>query len=391
MTVSRTDSLVIYNGNGVATVLPFLFRIMLDTDLVVTLTSAAGVIATLVLNTNFTVQGAGGANGGTVTMIVAPATGETVIIRRELPLTQEANYEEGGGFTANGHEAALDRLVMIAQQQAANLERIPKFPYGSAANITLPVPEAGKVLIGNAAEDGYDNAALVAPAMAATGMDVAGIVKNTPAGVLVGGQVIAVTDLPGAQDAAKIGDGTVSTVEFQYLNGVTSEIQEQIDAIIAALDDGQVVLKKSTTMFSGVATGTTEWVFDNTKPQNTEGDQYMAVTFTPKDTPTIATDKLLIEVTMNYTVSAPRNVGIGLFRDSVADALGAAAQATVAADIGTCCSFKCEMVPGSITPIVFKVRAGLVLGGTLTFNGSGGAVWFGGVSASSITISQIAA
>jgi len=37
-------------------------------------------------------------------------------------------------------------------------------------------------------------------------------------------------------DAAKIADGTVSNAEFQYLNGVTSAIQTQVDAKLAKFD-----------------------------------------------------------------------------------------------------------------------------------------------------------
>lgn len=40
---------------------------------------------------------------------------------------------------------------------------------------------------------------------------------------------IAAGDLPTGIDAAKIADGSVSNAEFQYLNGVTSAIQSQID------------------------------------------------------------------------------------------------------------------------------------------------------------------
>lgn len=45
---------------------------------------------------------------------------------------------------------------------------------------------------------------------------------------------IAASDLPTGIDAAKIADGSVSNTEFQYLNGVTSAIQTQIDSKISA-------------------------------------------------------------------------------------------------------------------------------------------------------------
>lgn len=41
---------------------------------------------------------------------------------------------------------------------------------------------------------------------------------------------ITAASLPSAIDAAKIADGSVSNIEFQYVNGVTSAIQTQLDS-----------------------------------------------------------------------------------------------------------------------------------------------------------------
>ena len=71
-----------------------------------------------------------------------------------------------------------------------------------------------------------------------------------------------------AIDATKIHDGSISNTEFGYLNGVTSGIQGQIDAIesatISTLDDDNFTLqdngdttKKAQFQCSGISTGTT--------------------------------------------------------------------------------------------------------------------------------------
>lgn len=58
---------------------------------------------------------------------------------------------------------------------------------------------------------------------------------GTPDYITIAGQVITVglvdlsTDITGQLDAAEIADGSVSNTEFQYLNGVTSAIQTQLD------------------------------------------------------------------------------------------------------------------------------------------------------------------
>jgi len=46
-------------------------------------------------------------------------------------------------------------------------------------------------------------------------------------GLVTAGDDLAATDLPSGIDAAKIADGTISNTEFQYLNGVTDNIQTQ--------------------------------------------------------------------------------------------------------------------------------------------------------------------
>jgi len=71
-----------------------------------------------------------------------------------------------------------------------------------------------------------------------------------------------------AIDASKIHNGTISNTEFSYLNGVTSAIQTQIDAIesatISTLDDDNFTLqdngdttKKAQFQCSGISTSTT--------------------------------------------------------------------------------------------------------------------------------------
>ena len=62
-----------------------------------------------------------------------------------------------------------------------------------------------------------------------------------------------------ALDASKIANGSVSSTEFQYLNGVTSSIQDQIDAITTA-DITRVVASVSTNTNAG-AGATTDYIY----------------------------------------------------------------------------------------------------------------------------------
>jgi hypothetical protein len=57
-------------------------------------------------------------------------------------------------------------------------------------------------------------------------------------GLVTSGDSLEETDLPTGINANKIGTGVVSTTEFEYLNGVTSAIQTQIDSKQATLVSG---------------------------------------------------------------------------------------------------------------------------------------------------------
>ena len=57
--------------------------------------------------------------------------------------------------------------------------------------------------------------------------------KQTSVGGTITVAAILAADLPTAIDAAKIADGTVSNAEFQYLNSVTSNVQNQLNDRLA--------------------------------------------------------------------------------------------------------------------------------------------------------------
>ena len=149
MTVSSTTTKVSYSGNGSTTVFAYTFKIFADADLtVIVRTDATGAESTKTLTTDYTVSGAGDAGGGNVTMVVAPASGETLLIKRSLDLTQSTDYVPNDPFPAATHEDALDRLTFIAQQQSEELGRAIVFPETDTASTTIPdsVTRANKFL-----------------------------------------------------------------------------------------------------------------------------------------------------------------------------------------------------------------------------------------------------
>ena len=142
MTVTNTDSFISHLGNGITTVFPFSFRTIVNSDVVVKLVQGL-VTTTLSLTTHYTLQGVGGV-GGSVTMLVPPAAGEYLLIDRILPITQEADYLEGGAFTAESHETALDRQTMISQQLDAKFRRLPLIPEAAMLpDAVFPINQSG--------------------------------------------------------------------------------------------------------------------------------------------------------------------------------------------------------------------------------------------------------
>ena len=142
MTVSTATSFNSYAGNGSTTSFAYAFKIFQDSNLVVTLVNdTTGVETTQTLTTDYTVTGAGSDSGGNVVFGTAPASGNTVVIRRVLPVTQETNYVPNDPFPAEAHEDALDKLTMLVQQEVASSELAVQFPegdVGSGINNILP-------------------------------------------------------------------------------------------------------------------------------------------------------------------------------------------------------------------------------------------------------------
>lgn len=116
MTVSTEVDHNEYTGNGVTTSFPYTFRIFEKSDLVVQVVDLDENITVLILDTDYTVTGAGGYSGGNVVLPSALANGYRISISRELPVTQETDLRNQGKFFAETHEDAFDKLTMLIQQ-----------------------------------------------------------------------------------------------------------------------------------------------------------------------------------------------------------------------------------------------------------------------------------
>lgn len=116
MTVSTEVDHNDYTGNGVTTSFPYTFRIFKKSDLVVQVADLNENITDLVLDTDYTVTGAGGYTGGNVVLSSPLTNGYQISISRELPVTQDTDLRNQGKFFAEVHEDAFDKLTMLIQQ-----------------------------------------------------------------------------------------------------------------------------------------------------------------------------------------------------------------------------------------------------------------------------------
>ena len=149
-TVTDTTARIQYNGNGANDTFAYPFYILEEDDLLVIVTDANGVETTQVLDTDYTVTGEGEETGGNVVFETdsIPASTETVTILRNVDITQETDYVANDPFSAESHEAALDKLTMIAQQHEETLDRAMKLPESVASGVIaeLPPPAANQFL-----------------------------------------------------------------------------------------------------------------------------------------------------------------------------------------------------------------------------------------------------
>lgn len=126
MTVSSSTSKVQYNGDGSTTVFAYTFKVFDQDDLTVIIRSSLGTETTKTITTDYTVSGVGEAGGGNVTMLTAPASGETITILREQPLAQGLDLVPNDPFPAQSLEDALDKLTFMVQTHSEELDRAIK-------------------------------------------------------------------------------------------------------------------------------------------------------------------------------------------------------------------------------------------------------------------------
>lgn len=156
MTVPSSTSSVSYTADGISALYSVPFRFLQNSHILVTTRQGTG--AEVIEVGTYTVAGAGSPSGGTVTFSPVKAAGTTIVISRNVPLTQEADYVDNDPFPAESHEDALDKLTMISQQLKEQGDRSLRLPITAVGVSTqLPAPLASNLIGWNSTANGLRN------------------------------------------------------------------------------------------------------------------------------------------------------------------------------------------------------------------------------------------
>lgn len=139
MTVASDVQDVTYNADGSTVAFPLPFYFLRDADVRADRIDATGASVGLVLGTDFSLSGAGDPAGGELVTFATIATGNTLHIYRDVPATQETQYQQNDPFPAKTTEKALDKLTMLIQRNGALVGTGIRYPFGERQlNAVLP-------------------------------------------------------------------------------------------------------------------------------------------------------------------------------------------------------------------------------------------------------------
>lgn len=154
----------------------------------------------------------------------------------------------------------------------------------------------------------------------------------------------------------------------------------------AALAAGANVQSQST-ITGAMSTGTAIIPRDDTIPQVGEGTEFLSRSITPLS----ATNILQVDVVLHASCSVTSDIVAALFRDGGANAL-AVGSVYATTSLGVMqIVLRHRVVASSTAATTFTVRAGPITAGTVTVNGASGGRYYGGVFASSISITEVKA
>lgn len=207
----------------------------------------------------------------------------------------------------------------------------------------------------------------------------------TLSGLTTGENYLSAATAGALTDTAPSGDGEV--VKSILWAASATEGYVSINPDIAESSGSGILQVVNSTPYTTYSSHSSKIPFDDTIPQNTEGDQIFSEAFTPKS----ATSKLILELSIPiFEVSSASAVLVAaFFKDSVTDAVFTGVQTP--RQNGYYCSahFRAVLDSGSTDEATYKVRIGRSVTGTLYLNGNSSGRRFGGSSKIEFSITEV--
>lgn len=246
MTVSASSRKVKYNGSGSTGPFSFSPKLFSVDDVLVTHIASDGTETVLVKTTDYTIALVNNGTGGaTITLVVALAVGEKLLIEGLTPLTQAVPFRDQGPYDPTKHENAYDKQMMAMQELDARVDlslRIPAIDLVEEPTLNLILPKAAtranKFLSFDA-----DGAVAVTSTVALTAIETV-----TASRALV------------SNASGYISASSVTATELGYVSGVTSAIQTQLNAkqpldatltALAAFNTNGILVQTAADTFAG--------------------------------------------------------------------------------------------------------------------------------------------
>jgi len=236
-----------YTADGILTSYEFPFAIFDTDDLNVYLNDQ------LQSPQSYTVTGIRNSAGGIVTFLTAPTIDTLVTIVRNLPIERTTDFQEGGALRANVLNDELDYQIACQQQLADNLNRsmvLPPYAIDTNVDLTLPIPEAGKAIVWNAAGTNLENSTVSINAL-----------ESTLKGYKTAAQTAATTATNKASVATTQADIATTKADeviltANRLNGIQTNCLLEIPKdLIFELNDGTLTLKAGSKVYVPNGTG----------------------------------------------------------------------------------------------------------------------------------------
>jgi len=127
-----------YTGNGSTTSFPYGFAIFDESDMEV-------YVGDTLIETGYTVTGAGETEGGNVVFDTAPADGVKITLLRNVPIERITDFQEGGTFRPKNINDELDRQTAFAQQVQEKLDRSLVLPPTSDVEPSVVLDEVQRI------------------------------------------------------------------------------------------------------------------------------------------------------------------------------------------------------------------------------------------------------